>query len=323
MGRLEEAIPEYREALRLKTDFPEVDNNLGGALLEKGQFDEAIAEFRKALRRNKDMFQAHNNLGNALGAKGRLDEAVAELREALRLNNDGAEIHCNLGDALVRQGQFQEAVQELRTGRELGSRNPRWPYAARAAQQLRDAERLANLDARLPAILKGEEQAKDVGERLLLAQICQRKKKLYAAATRFFAEAIPAQPNLAGDLMAANRYNAACAAALAGCGQGADAAELDDKERARLRRQALAWLWSNLAAWRAALDKEPDKARPVALQRLQHWQEDSDFAGVRGDALGKLPAAERQAWQQFWTDVAETLARANGKTAPAKKPDSK
>jgi hypothetical protein len=37
----------------------------------------------------------------------------------------------------------------------------------------------------------------------------------------------------------------------------------------------------------------------VVLQQLQHWQEDGDFAGVRGDALVKLPDAERQAWRRL------------------------
>jgi hypothetical protein len=57
---------------------------------------------------------------------------------------------------------------------------------------------------------------------------------------------------------------------------------------------------------------------------MQHWLDDSDFAGVRGEAaLAKLPETERRAWQKLWADVAETLAQAQGKAAPAKKPDAK
>jgi hypothetical protein len=44
---------------------------------------------------------------------------------------------------------------------------------------------------------------------------------------------------------------------------------------------------------------------------LQDWQWDTPFAGVRGpEALARLPAAERQKWQELWTDIADTLARA-------------
>jgi hypothetical protein len=184
---------------------------------------------------------------------------------------------------------------------------------------------MARLQSRLPALLEGKEQPKDAAERLALAGLCQRlDKQLYAAAARWYAEAFAAQPSLADDLSTTSRYDAACVAALAGCGQGKDAARLDDTERGRLRRQALDWLQADLLAWRRLLDKEPDKAGRAAGQMLQHWLEDTDFNGVRGAAaLAKLPQAERPSWQQLWADVADTLARSQGKAAPQKKPVTK
>jgi eukaryotic-like serine/threonine-protein kinase len=144
-------------------------------------------------------------------------------------------------------------------------------------------------------------------------------KKQYAIAARFYADAVAAQPKLADNLITQRRCNAACAAALAGCGQGVDADKLDAKERLRLRQQALDWLRADLAAWDAQLSKQPDNVRPLLVKTMQRWQADTDFAGVRGpDALAKLPEAERQAWQQLWADVAATLARAQGTSAPRK-----
>jgi serine/threonine-protein kinase len=107
-----------------------------------------------------------------------------------------------------------------------------------------------------------------------------------------------------------NRYTAACAAALAGCGWGADATSLDDAERPRLRRQALDWLRADLVAWGQLLEKEPDQARARVQKMLRHWQWDGDFAGVRGEALAKLPESKRQAWRQLWADVEQTLKNA-------------
>src|SRR5262249_59110865 len=86
-------------------------------------------------------------------------------------------------------------------------------------------------------------------DRIDLAGQCTGKR-LHRAAVRFYEEAFAAQPKLADDLDAAHRYNAACAAALAGCGAGQDADQLDDKERAGLRRQALDWPRADLAAKR-------------------------------------------------------------------------
>jgi tetratricopeptide (TPR) repeat protein len=309
-GQLDEAIAEYRAAIRLKKDYAEGHNGLGAALRDKGQLDEAIAEYREAVRIKQDYPEAHLNLGNALLGKDLLDEAIAEYREAVRLKQDYAEAHCNLGQVLQAQGQFAEAVAELKRGHELGSRRPGWRNPS--AQWVRHAERLAELDARLPQLLKGEAQPVDTAERLTLAALCQLPaKKLYAASARWYCEAFAAQPAPAEDLSSGNRYSAACAAALAGCGQGQDAGSLDDKEHARLRKQALDWLRADLGAWRRLLEKGPAQNRPAIDRQLAHWLEDTDFAGVRAEpALARLPTAERGDWQKLWQEVEALRQRA-------------
>src|SRR5262249_20917227 len=150
-------------------------------------------------------------------------------------------------------------------------------------------------------------------QRLALARLCQEPfKKLYAASFRFYREALVNDPKRA-DAQLGHRYDAACAAALAGCGQGKDAAGLTGAERARLRKQALDWLRAELDAWNRLLPR----ARPVVVQRMRHWLADDNFAGVRGArALAQLPEAERPAWRDLWADVAQTLTRAQGKAAP-------
>ncbi len=70
-------------------------------------------------------------------------------------------------------------------------------------------------------------------------------------------DAFQAEPKLAGDMQAGNRYNAACAAALAGSGQGKDNPPLDAPSKARWRRQAIDWLKADLAAWSKMLEKGP------------------------------------------------------------------
>jgi serine/threonine-protein kinase len=143
-------------------------------------------------------------------------------------------------------------------------------------------------------------------------------KKRYAGAVCFFREAFEKEPKLADNLNAQHRYNAACAAAMAGCGQGKDADSLDAKERARLRQQALDWLRADLKAYRQLLEKSAGKAGPAIAQRIQHWLQDTDFAGVRDkNSLDKLPEKEREAWHQLWADVAQMLAKAQGKAVVA------
>jgi serine/threonine-protein kinase len=177
------------------------------------------------------------------------------------------------------------------------------------------------LDKRLPAILSGQKQPANTAEQLEFAQLCQMAcKQQFAAAARFYGQAFAAEPKLAADLRSGHRYNAACAAAQAGCGKGKDAGKLDVKDRNRLRKQALDWLAADLNAWRQVLAKFLGKAGPGIVQQMRHWQQDADFAGVRGEVLARLPEAERQPWQKLWADVADLLAEARGKIPAKEKP---
>jgi hypothetical protein len=121
------------------------------------------------------------------------------------------------------------------------------------------------------------------------------------------ADAFAAEPRLADPLRTPHRFSAACAAALAGCAQSADAPP-DEPERARLRRQALAWLRADLTALQELFGKEPEKSRAFVQGKMRLWRQEVDLAGVRGPALARLPEQERAAWQQLWDDV-EVLFR--------------
>jgi serine/threonine-protein kinase len=303
------ASAEFREVTRVKKDHPEAHNLLGISLDRLGRQDEAIAEYREAIRLKADDPDAHYNLGLALSDKGRLDEAIKEYSEVTRLKPDHAEAHCNIGDILIRQGRFVEGLAARKKGHELGSKQPGWQFPS--AEWIEQAERWVKLDTKLTKVLNGELRLTQVSERLALANMCLRYKRLYLTAFRIYREAFAEQPKLADDLQQPHRYNAACAAALAGCGQGKDADQTDIKERLRLRQQTLDWLSADLAAYRNLLDKESEKAGPEIVKRMQYWQQDKDFALLReAKALYNLPEAERIVWGKFWAEVEELRQKA-------------
>jgi len=134
---------------------------------------------------------------------------------------------------------------------------------------------------------------------------------LYAAAARFFEQAFAGDGKLAEDLKSANRYAAACAAARAGTGAGKDAGKLDDKERARKRKQGLAWLRADLERWIKELDKDTAPARRLVQAYMQHWQRHPHLAGIRDPAaLAKLPPSEKKACEKLWGEVTALLQKA-------------
>jgi tetratricopeptide (TPR) repeat protein/serine/threonine protein kinase len=308
-GRLDEALTAYRRAIELKPDLVTAHRNLGLALTDMGQLDEAVAAFRKVIVLKPDYPTAHYDLANTLLMKGRLDEAVAAFRRAIELKPDYAEAHCNLGYTLRRQGELTASLAAFRQGHRLGSRRQDWAYPS--ARWVREGQRLVELDGREAAVLRGEAKPADAAERKDHAQLCY-SKKLYVASARLWADAFTADPNLADDLELSHRYEAACVAALAAAGQGADAGRLDDQGRARWRKQALDWLRADLVANGKLLASGKPEARPLVRQRLRHWQGDQQLAGLREPAaVARLPADERGACQQFWAEVQRLLSKAD------------
>ncbi len=315
-GKLEEAIAEYRESLRLNPGSPDTHNKLG-AILYNGRhdYDGAITEFRTAIRLKPDYTFAHSNLGNALMAQGKLEEAIAEYREALRLTPDYPEAHFTLGLALRAQGEFAEAIGELHEARVLARTNPQLVrtnprFGQEIGRDLAATEQMASLAPRLPAVLTGKSKPVDAVETLGFAWLCYYKM-LHGASARLWTEAFHADPKLADDMQAQNRYNAACAAALAGSGQGKDDPPLDGPTQARWRKQAIDWLRADLAAWSKLLEKDPPAARQSIAQTPQHWKADADLAGLReAAALAKLPEAEQKACRSLWAEVDTLLNKA-------------
>jgi serine/threonine-protein kinase len=162
----------------------------------------------------------------------------------------------------------------------------------------------------LPAFLEGKRQPRDNGERLALAGACQYRGRR-AAEAGLLAAAFAAEPKLAEDPAAGLRSRADRAAAVAGCGGGADGAALSEPERARWRQQARAWLRLDLAAWAKRLEAARPADRAEVRKALARWRDEPDLAGLRdADALERLPPAERQEWRALWQEVKALLRRA-------------
>jgi eukaryotic-like serine/threonine-protein kinase len=306
--QVNEAIACYQKAIALDPKYTVVYSTLGLALAGKGQMDEAMACFKQAIALDPKDAKSHANLGVALEHKGQADEAIACYRKAIATDPKLANAHGALGQALLGKGHYAEARDA--SAQALALLPVNHPSRTVVSRQLQQCEQMLKLQARLPAILRDEDQPATARESLDLAQMCLHKK-MTAAAARFAATAFAADAKLADDLQAGHRYNAACYAALAAAGLGEDVAKLDDKERARLRKQALDRLRADLAAYGKLLETGPPPTRALVQRQMRHWQQDTDLAGIRdAAALAKLSADERTAFTQLWSDVAELLKKA-------------
>jgi serine/threonine-protein kinase len=94
--RLERAVAELREAIRLDAGSAAAHINLAITLNQQGQVAEMMAEFREAIRVEPTSATAHEGLGAGLYRQGKQEEAIVELRESLRLRPDNEKVHNNL-----------------------------------------------------------------------------------------------------------------------------------------------------------------------------------------------------------------------------------
>jgi serine/threonine-protein kinase len=294
-GRYKEGEEAHRAAIRVRPDDFVAHYQLGKALAKLGRARDAETAFRTTIRLKPDHFEAHNELGIALRKQGRPREAEAAFREAIRLKPDEPDPHGNLGRILPQLGRFVEALECVKHAHELGSKRHGWPDPSGIL--VKRAARAAALAERLPAVLEGKDRPANADETVEFATLCEIMKR-YAAAARLQAAALAADPAWAAQPRAPHRRLAATYAVLAATGEGVDAAPLDDGERARLRKQALDWLRTDLAAW------AKDTDRPRVQKVLTMWQRERELAGVRDpQRLAKLPPAERAEWQRLWADV--------------------
>jgi Flp pilus assembly protein TadD len=116
------AIKEYKLAVSLQPDDPMVHNNLGNALQAARRYPESIVEFRRALELDPGQIPTYYNLANTLMANNQIDEAVKYYHRAIEKNPKLAPAYYNLAQALDKQGKRAEAITALGTFLQLGAK---------------------------------------------------------------------------------------------------------------------------------------------------------------------------------------------------------
>jgi tetratricopeptide (TPR) repeat protein len=291
----------YRKAIDVKRDSAEAWTNLGAVMNDTHRYTEAVKSFEAAAIHDPKHAMTYYNLGIALGELGRLADAEMAYRKVLALEDNYPEAHCNLGGVLRRQGKFKEAVESYRRGHALGSKTPDWSYPSE--RWLKEAARLVELEGMFAAVLRGEPPPTTPNDFFGVTEFAIQWKKLPATAAHLYAQGLEKLP-ITGEFKAIQLYNGACAACLAATGKGQDAPELDDKERARLRDQAVQWLRAALAIEKERNTRANSAERAVLLKRVQHWLVDADVALLRDPAsLANLSVEERERCLRFWAEV--------------------
>tara|TARA_B100000749_G_C18363495_1_gene438540 strand:- start:103 stop:972 length:870 start_codon:yes stop_codon:yes gene_type:complete len=91
-------------------DNADVHNGLGLVLNQVGRLREAVVEYRRALDRNPNHLGALNNLGAALVSQDQLDEAMGQFDRLVALDPGDPDAQTSLGVVFSRVGSYEQAV---------------------------------------------------------------------------------------------------------------------------------------------------------------------------------------------------------------------
>lgn len=292
------AEAEIREGLRLWPDYAFAHWTLAELFVTWERWQDAATEFRAAIRlRPRRYDQARLLLGDVLIRLG----AQAENSPVPATRPEQFDHWYNLGLIRLRRGDGGSAIEAF--ARAVSVAEPGTPEAA----DIKEAQKQVETRDRLRAIINGEVRARDNAERMQLLRHCV----LYdwaAGAAKLYADALEADPNLPAIRGESPRWQAARNAARAGTSPTGDDPPPDDITKARLRRQALAWMRADLEAWTKQIAPDKPETRRRAADFLRRYQVAREMAGVREpEALKALPDDERAAWEAFWRDVAAFL----------------
>jgi len=121
--KFDQAHENFRTALRIDPDNPDVQLNAGSFLRSLGLFREALTFYEAAVRLNLDPLNTmpHRLMAFCHGYLGETDRAVAILRRALALEPSASGIHLDLARMHLLKGEAAEARKELEAAERLAA----------------------------------------------------------------------------------------------------------------------------------------------------------------------------------------------------------
>jgi len=136
-NRFDDAIAEYRKAIELNPDAPDLHYRLGRALLLQSHspevLEQAAAAFRSELKLNPEDASCEFQLGQIAQVETKTAEARLHFEEALKLSPAFVQALLALGKIEAAAKNFPRAVELLRKATELEPANEAAHYALMSA----------------------------------------------------------------------------------------------------------------------------------------------------------------------------------------------
>ena len=131
---------EFKKAVELSPNSPDVRNNYGAFLMYRGRFDEALVQFSRGREIDPLNVMPHANMGSLYSFMGDYPHAEGEYRTVLKTNPKHLFALVMLADVLAYEGKYDAAFEELDRARTLMA-EPGMAAAVKASLLARQGKR--------------------------------------------------------------------------------------------------------------------------------------------------------------------------------------
>ncbi|MEO0231741.1 MAG: tetratricopeptide repeat protein, partial [candidate division WOR-3 bacterium] len=124
-GRIWEAIPKLKEAIKIHPNYADYHNFLGLCYYSLGLFKDAIRSYERALQINPDYIEANINMAIVLNDIGEFEKSSKYYEKAVLLEkgsggipqtirNNLANTYKKLGETYLEIGEYEKAEEEFK-----------------------------------------------------------------------------------------------------------------------------------------------------------------------------------------------------------------
>ena len=121
IGKYQQAIESYNQAIRMIPDFAAAHYNLGIIYFNLGNYQQAVKNFSQAVRAAPDFTAAYYNLGVVYHLLGQNQRAIENYSEAIRLKHDYGEAYNNRALVYLNTGDSVAGCRDAKKACELGN----------------------------------------------------------------------------------------------------------------------------------------------------------------------------------------------------------
>lgn len=109
-GEYEQAIAEFKKAIKIRPDFYQAYHNLGLAYASLNQYQEAKNSFEKTIQINPDSAETYKSLGKVCIALQKYEDGLSYYTKYIKLNPNDDQVYFDIGMIYNAQGNTEQMI---------------------------------------------------------------------------------------------------------------------------------------------------------------------------------------------------------------------